>query len=39
MEGTVLATNHRMLKFTRQLGFRQERDPDSRDTVRVVRSL
>jgi len=39
MEGSVLATNHRMLKFTRQLGFRQERDPDSRDTVRVVRSL
>jgi acetyltransferase len=39
MEGTVLATNHRMLKFTRQLGFRQERDPESRDTVRVVRAL
>jgi hypothetical protein len=28
-----------MLKFTRQLGFRQEHDPEDRDTVRVVRSL
>jgi hypothetical protein len=36
MEGLVLTTNTRMLKFTRQLGFRQQRD---RDTVRVVRSL
>lgn len=39
MEGTVLATNTRMLKFTRQLGFSQQRDPGERDTVRVVRSL
>jgi acyl carrier protein/GNAT superfamily N-acetyltransferase len=39
MEGLVLTTNTRMLKFTRQLGFRQERDLDDRDTVRVVRSL
>jgi GNAT superfamily N-acetyltransferase len=39
MEGVVLAANTRMLKFTRQLGFRQQRDPDDRDTVRVVRSL
>jgi acetyltransferase len=39
MEGTVLATNARMLKFTRQLGFRQERDADDRETVRVVRRL
>jgi len=39
MEGTVLATNTRMLRFTRQLGFSQQRDPDERDTVRVVRSL
>lgn len=39
MEGTVLATNTRMLQFTRQLGFSQQRDPDERDTVRVVRSL
>jgi acyl carrier protein/GNAT superfamily N-acetyltransferase len=39
MEGIVLATNSRMLKFTRQLGFRQQRDPEARDIVRVVRSL
>lgn len=39
MDGTVLRTNTRMLQFTRQLGFRQERNPDDRDTVRVVRSL
>jgi acetyltransferase len=39
MEGIVLTTNTRMLEFARQLGFRQERDPDDRDTVRVVRSL
>ncbi len=39
MQGTVLATNTRMLKFTRQLGFSQQRDPDERDTVRVVRAL
>lgn len=39
MEGIVLATNSRMLRFTRQLGFRQEHDPEAFDTVRVVRSL
>ena len=39
MEGTVLATNTRMLRFTRQLGFRQQRDPGDRETVRVVRAL
>jgi acetyltransferase len=39
MEGIVLATNHRMLGFTRQLGFRPQRDPEDRDTLRVVRSL
>jgi acetyltransferase len=39
MEGIVLRTNTRMLKFTRQLGFRSQRDPEDRDTVRVVRSL
>jgi acyl carrier protein len=39
MEGIVLATNARMLRFTRQLGFRQQRDPEDLDTVRVVRSL
>lgn len=39
MEGSVLAINGRMLKFTRQLGFRQQRDPDDPQTVRVVRAL
>lgn len=39
MEGIVLATNRQMLKFTRQLGFSQQHDPDDRDTVRVVRAL
>ena len=39
MEGTVLATNVRMLKFSRQLGFIQQRDPDDRETVRIVRRL
>lgn len=39
MEGFVLATNSRMLKLARQLGFRQLPDAESRDTVRVVRNL
>jgi acetyltransferase len=39
MEGFVLATNSRMLKLARQLGFRQLPDAGSRETVRVVRSL
>lgn len=39
MEGFVLANNHRMLKFARQLGFvLQRRSPDD-DTVHVVRAL
>jgi acetyltransferase len=39
MEGSVLATNTRMLKFMRQLGFTQQHDPSDWDTVRVVRAL
>lgn len=39
MEGFVLAVNHKMLKFARQLGFTQHRDPEDRDTVHVVRML
>lgn len=39
MEGIVLAANTRMLKFTRQLGFRAKMDPDDRTTMRVVREL
>ena len=39
MEGFVLATNSRMLKLARQLGFRQLPDAESRETVRVVLDL
>jgi L-amino acid N-acyltransferase YncA len=39
MEGIVLAANTRMLKFTRQLGFAVERDPEDRSLFRAVRSL
>jgi len=39
MEGIVLSTNTRMLKFTRQLGFRAERDAEDRSLFRVVRTL
>ncbi|MCX7155217.1 MAG: GNAT family N-acetyltransferase [Rhodocyclales bacterium] len=39
MEGFVLAVNHKMLKFARQLGFTMHRDADDRDTVHVVRML
>jgi len=39
MEGSVLAINSGMLKFMRQLGFRQQRDPMDAQTVRVVRAL
>jgi len=39
MEGIILATNHRMLKFARQLGFTPHRDWDEPDTVHVARPL
>ena len=39
MEGIVLATNTRMLKFTRQLGFSLKRDPEDLETIHVMRSL
>ena len=39
MEGSVLATNLRMLKFARQLGFEVQHDPDDAKTRRVVRML
>lgn len=39
MEGYVLAHNHKMLKFARQLGFSVHRDPESGDTLRVIREL
>lgn len=39
MEGLVLRTNTTMLRFARQLGFEQHRDPQDRDTVKVRRAL
>jgi len=39
MEGLILATNSRMLKFARQLGFTAHREPGERDTVRVELAL
>lgn len=39
MEGLVLASNHKMLKFARQLGFSQQRLADDPGTVRVFRKL
>lgn len=39
MEGLVLATNTRMLKFARQLGFALHHVPEDAETVRVVRLL
>ncbi len=39
MEGFVLATNHRMLKFARKLGFSQEHLADDWQTVHIVRKL
>jgi acyl carrier protein/GNAT superfamily N-acetyltransferase len=39
MEGIVLATNTRMLRFTRQLGFMPQHDREDLDTVRVVHSF
>jgi acetyltransferase len=39
MEGFVLAGNHKMLKFARQLGFTSHRDLGDVDTVHVARTL
>ena len=39
MEGIVLASNHKMLKFARQLGFTLHHDWDEPSTVNVVRPL
>ncbi|MBI3140240.1 MAG: GNAT family N-acetyltransferase [Rhodocyclales bacterium] len=39
MEGMVLTSNHRMLKFARQLGFTAHREPGDPETVYVVRAL
>jgi acetyltransferase len=39
MEGIVLRSNTRMLRFSRQLGFEARPDPEDRQTVLVVRAL
>jgi len=39
MEGIVLATNHKMLKFARQLGFKRHRIQGEADTVRIELQL
>jgi acetyltransferase len=39
MEGIVLATNHKMLKFARQLGFKRHSDPGEADTVHLELQL
>jgi len=39
MVGYVLASNHKMLKFCRQLGFEFHRDLGEGDTINVVKNL
>lgn len=39
MEGFVLTSNHKMLKFCRQLGFESHRDLGDGDTVHVIKKL
>ncbi len=39
MEGIVLATNHKMLKFARQLGFKRNSIPGDADTVHLELQL
>lgn len=39
MVGLVMATNHKMLKFARQLGFTLRRNEDDPQTVRAERGL
>ena len=39
MEGLILRSNHKMLKFARQLGFKVRPNPDDVDTVTVARPL
>jgi len=39
LEGFVLSSNHKMLKFCHQLGFEFHRDLGDGDTVRVVKAL
>ena len=39
MEGLVMATNRKMIKFARQLGFSVHHDPGEGDTVRIELAL
>jgi acetyltransferase len=39
MEGIVLASNHKMLKFARQLGFKSHHLPREADTVHIELQL
>lgn len=39
MVGYVLSSNHKMLKFCRQLGFEFHRDEGGGDTINVVKAL
>ena len=39
MEGIVLASNHKMLKFARQLGFKSQHIPGEADTVYIALQL
>ena len=39
MEGIVLASNHKMLKFARQLGFKSHHEPGEADTVHIELQL
>ena len=39
MEGIVLASNHKMLKFARQLGFKSRHNPGEADTLHIELQL
>ena len=39
MEGLVLASNHKMLKFARQLGFTLAHEPNEWNMIRAERAL
>ena len=39
MEGLVLASNHKMLKFARQLGFTLQHEPNEWNMIRAERAL
>lgn len=39
MEGIILASNYKMIKFARQLGFKVGHDPEDPESVRAVLTL